>query len=244
MHFARVALITSSLALVPFGAQAASKTKERKPEASAEKAGEEQPAKVETPVKDQFKIRRGFFAEGDLGVFLTFGGVNANNPSLPKRATSNLQPHIGVTLGYDLSHGPKYDFSLGLRFGMGLSGGASRATPSDAAAGLDVATRSNDFSVIETGLQAAFSYLLTDRLGLVVKADGGAGLVDPDPTRYADDAKAGKAAFAPIFGVGTGLEYYTLLTDFSMGVTFRFEGVLLGGLIPAASVTLPVKYTF
>src|SRR5262245_30622529 len=59
----------------------------------------------------RFKIRRGLFAEGDLGLFLTFGGRNTNDPGLPSRSTSNVQPQLGLTVGYDLVHGETYNFS-------------------------------------------------------------------------------------------------------------------------------------
>lgn len=189
----------------------------------------------------RFKIRRGFFAEGDLGVFLTFGGRNTNNPELPKRVTSNIQPQLGVTVGYDVAHGETYSFSLGLKLAMGLNGGAGRVSGTDPG---DPTTKSNDYAVIQSGLQAALSILMTDRLALAFKLDGGAGIVDPDPTKTADDPSAGSATFAPVLGGGAGLEYFTLLNDFSVGVTLRFEAILLDGMIPGATVTIPIKYTF
>ncbi|MCK6544327.1 adventurous gliding motility protein CglE [Myxococcota bacterium] len=224
----------------------------------------DQAASATATPDDAFKIKRGFFAESDLGLFMTFGGRNTNNPDLPARGVSNVQPHLGVTVGYDVVHGPKYNFSLGVKLAMGFSGGAGRATESEIAEGInDVTTKSNDYTVIETGIQAAFSYLVTDRLALTLKADGGGGFLDPDPTvatiteppcpegaNTVDNGRAcitpgsGSAAFAPMFGAGIGVEYFTLLNDFSVGVTLRFAGILKDGMIPAASATFPIKYTF
>jgi hypothetical protein len=195
--------------------------------------------------QDRFKIKRGFFAQSDLGVFLTFGGRNTNNPMLPSRVTSNIQPHLGVVVGYDVVHSEAFSLSLGLRFAMGLSGGAGRVTSAELGME-DVTTKSNDFSVIEAGGEIGLGILATDRLAVTIKVDGGAGIVDPDPSKVAGDPCncAGAATFAPTFGAGAGIEFFTLLNDFSVGFTMRFQGVLVDGLIPGASFTIPIKYTF
>lgn len=200
-------------------------------------------ATAETAPGDRFKIRRGFYAQADLGVYMTFGGRNTNNPAFPKRFSSNVQPHVGVVAGYDVVSSDSFNLGLGARFAMGLSGGAGRVTDAELA-GEDVGTKSNDFSVIEAGVEADLAIMMSERVWLDVKLDGGAGIVDPDPSKVAGEEGAGAATFAPVFGVGVGVEYFTLLNDFSVGATLRFQGVLLDGMIPGASITIPIKYTF
>lgn len=244
---ARPLLFVSLLALTP--ASAFAQDAEGGDAAKAAVEGEKKdvpPAAESAPSSspaDAFKIKRGFFVSSDLGVFLTFGGRNTNNPMLPSRPTSNIQPHLGIVAGYDIFHTDSFDFSLGLRFAMGLSGGAGRVTAAELT-DPEATTKSNDFSVIEAGAEVGLGFLLTDRLALTFKADGGAGIVDPDPSTTAGVAGAGGATFATTFGVGLGIEFFTLLNDFSIGFTMRFQGVLVDGLIPGASFTIPIKYTF
>jgi hypothetical protein len=220
------------------------------------KKEESKPAPTPTPeaqTQGRFQIRRGFFAEGDLGVYMTFGGRNTNDPMLPSRAASNIEPHLGVTIGYDVASGDSFNVAVGLKFSMGLNGGLGRVSGSELAGdSAMLTTKSADFSVYEAGVQVAISYLLNDRFALTARFDGGAGFLDPDPAKTADNSGAGGMAFAPVFGVGLGGDWYTLLNDFTVGLLVRFQGILTpagpnpgsGGLIPALAITIPVKYTF
>lgn len=240
---ARPLLFVSILSLIPAYAFAQDAEGGDAAKAAVEGEKKDVPPAAEPSPQDAFKIKRGFFASSDLGVFLTFGGRNTNNPMLPSRPTSNIQPHLGVVVGYDVFHTDAFNFSLGLRFAMGLSGGAGRVTAAETS-DPESTTKSNDFSVIEAGGEVGLGFLMTDRLALTFKVDGGAGIVDPDPSTTAGEVGAGGAVFAPTFGVGLGIEFFTLLNDFSVGFTMRFQGVLVDGLIPGASFTIPIKYTF
>jgi hypothetical protein len=214
------------------------------PETETGEAAKEEPAVSATEeVKGTFTIRRGFFAEGDLGIFVTLGGVNTNSVELNSRGTSNLQPYVGATFGYDLFSTSVFALGLGIRLAMGLNGGAGRA---DQAEPLDQAnTKSNDYSIQEAGAVVNLVFLVTDRLGITLKLHGGAGFVTPDPTLPASDPEAGKFVFAPVFGGQLGLELYTLLNDFSIGIQAGFVGAIAGGeFIPGLSGTIPIKYTF
>jgi hypothetical protein len=219
----------------------AAKTEEKKDDASATETTPA--ATVESAPQERFKIKRGFYAQADLGVYMTFMGRNTNNPAFPKRFTSNVQPHVGVVAGYDVVSSDSFNLGLGARFAMGLSGGAGRVSDAELM-GEDIGTKSNDFSVIELGAEADLAIMMTDRVWLNIKLDGGAGIVDPDPTKVAGEDGAGAATFAPVFGAGVGVEYFTLLNDFSVGATLRFQGVLADGMIPGMSITIPIKYTF
>jgi hypothetical protein len=223
--------------------------------AAEPQAGEVDPTRPDlaaAPDEQPFLIRRGFFAETDLGVFFTFGGYNTNesttNPPFPKKTLSNVQPYLGVVFGYDLLHSPQYSLSAGLKLSAGYSGGAGRVSDAELQANdavRTVATKSADFSVIEVGAALSFGYHVTDRVALTFKGDGGLAAVDPNPALAASEAGAASAAFAPTFGVGAGVEYFTLLNDFSVGLDLRFAMVLVtNATIPGASISVPVKYTF
>jgi hypothetical protein len=219
-----------------------------------EKEKKDKPAAAPAPdaqAQGRFQIRRGFFAEGDLGVFMTFGGKNTNDPMLPSRTVSNLEPHLGVTVGYDVLSNDSFNLAVGAQFAMGLNGGLGRVSNSQIAAAADTSqlnTISADYSVFETSLQVAMSFMLNDRFALTTRLSGGLALLDPDPSKTADLPGAGGLATAPVFGVGVGLEYYTLLNDFAIGIPLlRFQGILApggAGFIPGLAITVPVKYTF
>jgi hypothetical protein len=215
-------------------------------EEKKEEAKKEEPAATATDQVEEkvpFKIKRGFFAEGDLGIFVTIGGVNTNSVELNSRGTSNLQPYIGATFGYDIVDASSFAMGLGLRFAMGLNGGAGRADPAEP---LDSAnTKSNDYSIQELGAVIDLVFMVADRVGLTLKLHGGAGFVTPDPTLPASEPAAGGFIFAPVFGGQFGVELYTLLNDFSIGIQAGFVGAIAAGeFIPGLSGTIPIKYTF
>lgn len=213
--------------------------------AKADAAKAQEPVGVAPQQDAPFKIRRGFFAETDLGVYFTFGGRNTNDVALPSRGISNVQPFLGITAGYDIVHGPRYSFSLGVKLAVGYSGGAGRVTGAEVMmGGTDLTTRSSDFAVMEAGVAAGFAYMVSDRLAVTAKLDGGAGIVDPNPKASASDTGAGGVSAGGLIGAGLGIEYFTLLNDFSVGLDLRYAQVLAGGSIPSASVTIPIKYTF
>lgn len=220
--------------------------------------------------EERFPIRRGLFAEGDFGVFFTLGGRNTNSQSgtLPSRGTSNIQPYVGILVGYDLVSTDTVNFAAGFKGALMLNGGAGRVTSAQVAnsgdpntpcrggTGDDLCTISNDYEVWEVGVGGALDYLLTDRLGLAFKLDGGLALLNPSPFEPANEvggdsasaaanyANAGKVTMGGIFSASAGVSYATLLTGFTVGVDVRFSGVVGGGFIPALSVTVPIKYNF
>jgi hypothetical protein len=238
-------------------------------DAAAPKDAGKGPGKAGTEVQanqgtqGRFLIRRGFFAEADLGMYMTFLGRNTNDPMLPSRFSSNLEPHIGVNVGYDVVQSEGFNLALALRFAMGFNGGLGRVTDAQFQASTngapapgtpDAATKPADYTVTELGALIAASIMMTDRIALTIRGDGGIGILDPDPSKAAATLDtpmamylpgAGAAVFVPVFGAGVGVEYYTLLNDFSIGILLRFQGILApDGLIPAMSITFPVKYTF
>ena len=227
----------------------------KKEEAPAE--GEAKPAEGAAPattpsgtVEQRFNIRRGFFTEGDFGLYLAFGGYNTNNPGTgggpPKRSTSNIQPYLGITIGYDVVSNESINFSIGPKLGLLLNGGFGRPSAADIADTENVATtHSNDFSIFEAGLAATVSIMMTDRVALAIRVDGGLGATDPNPALWAEESPdAGAFGFGAMFGAGVGVEYFTLLNGFTVGANLRFVGGLAGGMIPGAAFTIPAKDTF
>ncbi len=208
-------------------------------------------------VEARFPIRRGLFAEGDFGVFMTIGGRNTNNPALPSRGASNMQPYVGIMTGYDLYSDDVMNFAAGLKFALMLNGSAGRVSDAEAAnpsAGNPL-TKANDYEVWQIGVGGAFDYLLTDRFGLSLKMDGGLAILNASPFEAANvpggDAQdalqfpnAGKSTIGGIVSAGVGVTYATLLTGFTVGIDVRFSAILADELIPALSITAPIKYNF
>lgn len=201
----------------------------------------------------RFPIRRGFFAEGDFGIFLAFGGRNTNVEQgvPPSRTTSNLEPTVGLTLGYDVASSPSFNLGLGVRGALLLNGGAGRVSEADALGGEeDPSTRSNDFAIYEVGVAAHGDFYVTDRLSVSTKLDGGLAILNPDPsvasaTRGRVPIEgAGGAGLGGMGSLAVGINYATLLTGFQVGLDIRFVAVFFDGLIPALSATVPIKYNF
>lgn len=212
---------------------------------------------------EPFQIRRGLHAELDLGVFFTLGGINVNSEAflqydprgggaaLPTKGISNVQPLLALFIGYDLAHTPKYSLAAGVRLAAAYSGGSSRLTQADVDATLpntddrrNLATRANDYGVVQTGLGLSFGYLLSERIALTVKANGGLAIIDPNPAVDATSPDGGKSAFSGIVGGGLGMEYFTLLNDFSVGLDVQFAMIFAAGGIPSLGASIPIKYTF
>lgn len=206
-------------------------------EQTAETAAEEQP---------RFPIRHGFFTQGDFGVFMSMGGktIDVNAGATASKGISNAQPYAAFMLGYDVLHGTSYRLSLGLRVLSAFSGGAGRVTADSEATG-DFLTQSSDFGFFGGGLDVGFSYFLGERLALTLRGEGGMLMVSPDPLLSADQEGAGGSVAAPFFGGGLGVDFFTLLNDFSVGLFGRFITVMRSGdPIPGVSITVPIRYTF
>ena len=204
------------------------------------------------------EVRRGIFVALDPGVFVTFGGRNTNDPAVNAKVVSNTQPYVGMTLGYDVVSGSLFNLGIGLKLAAGFSSGAGRVTgeehrcaepgapgcPPDSPSYADLNTRPNDFAVYEVGLAAHLGFMVASRWAINAKLYGGVGFVYPDPTKFATEMGASNAAIGAAFGACVGIEYFTLINDFSIGLDNCFEGAMAGGLIPAASWRIPIKYTF
>lgn len=244
-------LCSALLLALPISAFAQDAPADSTPASSEPESQKAAPAVAQKPAEAltddaPFQIKRGLFAETDLGIFFTFGGRNTNDPAFPKKTISNIQPYLGVFFGYDIVRANKLTFAAGLKLAAGYSGGAGRVSDAQVATlGAKVGELPSDFGIMQVGAGVSLSYLVSERIAIVGKADGGMSAGLPNPLVEASATGAGGAAFGGIFGVGLGMEYFTLLNDFSVGLDVRFSMALLSGAsIPGLGITIPVKYTF
>ena len=229
---------------------------------------------------EPFRPRRGFSAEGELGVFLTFGGRNANETSaasgFASRPVSNANPYVAVILGYDVVTTNTFALSIGPKFGAGFNGGSSRLTPEDVeVTGVSGAsTFANDYALYEAGINLSLTFMASERLAIAGKLNGGAVFIDanptvdycgangdsdgPSPTLPAEPSQAeldtfrdacgntdaGDLAIGGLFGASLGIEWYTLLNGFSVGLQVRFQGVMVDRFIPGLAIPATLRYTF
>lgn len=173
----------------------------------------------------EFKPRRGFFTETDVGVFFTLGGENAY---------SNAQSYLQLGVGYDLTE----KISLGVHFGLGASAANCFAgyLPDS-----DICALSDNFTVAFGDVTAAYHVRLSDRFFLTPKVAAGYTRLDPAPVDGGADPT--RSIHAPNAGVGIGVEYATMMDHFSVGADFLARYVV-GPNIPTFALFPRVKYTF
>ena len=173
----------------------------------------------------EYKPRRGFFTETDIGMFFTLGGENSY---------SNAQSYLQLGVGYDLTE----SLSLGLHFGLGSSAANCFAgyLPDS-----DVCALSDNFTVAFGDMTAAYHVRMTDRLYLTPKIAAGYTRLDPVPVDSGGEPS--RSLNAPNAGVGIGIEYGTMMDHFSVGADLLARYVI-GPNIPTFAVFPRVKYTF
>jgi len=188
----------------------------------------------------EFELQRGFYASGDLGIFITLSGV---------RPPSKLQPYMGIKAGYDLN-----DF-LGVQ--LSISSGYNSSNPANDYDDPLQYTASQggraiqDFSLLNLGGELVFSLRPIERLAIEVKGGGGITNVYPEITD-ADAAAGGGmsaggtvvyAAWQPHVTGGVDFKYLTLLTGFNAGATLQAYYLPTPGVLGMA-IALGVRYTF
>ncbi len=175
-----------------------------------------------------FVFKRGFYTQSDLGAFFRLGGYNINQScesDLPCEAvaTSNLQPFIGLSAGYDLLSwlGIQASFGTGFVTNAAPYGNRSPTTP-------------RDYGMTFLNLGVVGSFYLpapVDRLAIAGKLSGGGLFLTPEPD--VNEPFAGGNISA-----GLGLRYATLLPDTFVGFDFNSHYILVpdsaGGIVPAA----------
>jgi hypothetical protein len=186
-----------------------------------------------------------WYAEADAGLFMTFGGRNAQDPNFGSKSVSSPEPYLAFSLGHHLVDGPTFQLGLGLKLAAAFSTGASRVTNEDVQnPSIDASTFSNDYSVYQTGAEMQVAWRFAESFAARAKMDFGLAILDPNPFVPASDAGAGNSTLGGVFGFGVGADYLTGIPGMSFGIFLRFVGVVGTRFIPAAAVTFPIKYAF
>ncbi|QSQ15248.1 adventurous gliding motility protein CglE [Myxococcus landrumensis] len=174
----------------------------------------------------EFKPRRGFYTDTNVGVFFTVGGQNSY---------SNAQTYLQLGIGYDLTE----RISLGAHFGMGAS---AQNCFAGYLPGSETCALSDNFTMQFLNATASYHLRLMDRVYLTPKLVAGYTRLDPAPVDP-DKGDPGRAVSAPNAGVGVGFEYSTGMDHFSVGadVLARF---VIGPDITSFAIFPKVKYTF
>lgn len=187
-----------------------------------------------------FVFKQGFYTQSDLGGFFRIGGYTINQdsggvPDVPV-STSQLQPFIGLSAGYDL-------FSwLGVQASFG-TGFVANAAPYQARS----ANVPRDYGMTFFDLGLVGQYYFLDRLALALKLSGGGTLLStaPDVTSGVSEPTLGGNAL-----VGLGIRWASLLPDTFVGIDGNFHAAFIpdsgGGMlfIPAFSFAPVIKYVF
>lgn len=213
------------------GAADAAAGVEEEPAAESSEAEAEDEDLPQIGEEDQlavFVLERGFYASGDLGIFMTFGGT---------RGYSNVQPFVAVKIGFDIN-----DY---LSVQLALSSGYSSGNPlSDNDAGLGIPEQEViDYSLFGMGAEIVGALRPTPRFAIEPKLGGGLTRIHPTP-HDPGDPNSFVGGFAPHASGGVDFKYLTLLTDFTAGVSLTGYMIFSQKLIPAASATFVVRYTF
>lgn len=175
----------------------------------------------------------GFYTSSDLGGFIRFGGYAAGEScgGVPcvQRVTSNLQPFIGLSVGYDI-----LDW-LGVQASFG-TGFIANAAPLSG-----TFDTPRDYGITFMNLAVLGSFWI-DRFGIVAKVFGGGALLQPPPL-------PNEFPLGGNVGAGLGVRWATLLTDVTIGLDVNgyFVFTQAGGamtLIPGLSFAPVIKYVF
>lgn len=183
-----------------------------------------------------FVFKQGFYTQSDLGGYFRLGGftINETCQGVPCEAvtTSQLQPYIGLSAGYDLLQwlGIQASFGTGFVANAAPYGNRSPNVPRD-----------YGMTFFDAGIVAQYYFL--DRLALALKLSGGGLLMTPEPD--VDEPNLGGNAL-----VGLGIRWASLLPDTFVGIDANFHAAFLpdsGGavlFIPAFSFAPIIKYVF
>lgn len=167
--------------------------------------------------------RRGFFAQTDLGAFLTLGGDNGY---------SNLQTYLQLGAGYELElAGGAILLPLSLQLAVGSN--AQSCWAPRTSTGLCLG--SSSFTLTFFDLGAGILFRVAERLALGPRLLVGGTLLDPEP-------RAG-VRFQLDLGLAASLEYATALDHFAVGVEVSYR-LVLGPNISAVAIHPRVQYTF
>ncbi len=200
-----------------------------------------------------FVFKQGIYTQSDLGGFFVIGARlgsptgytlpgNADNGlcddgtasgGRPCRAQiwSNLQPYIGLSVGYDISQW----LGVQLSFGTGFVANA---------AVYDISIENpRDYGITTINLAVVGSFYVLERLAIMGKLFGGGAFMTPEPLPF-EPTIGGNA------GAGIGVRYATLLPDVFVGIDGNFMVTFIpasaGGMVivPGISFAPVIKYVF
>lgn len=183
-----------------------------------------------------FVFKQGFYTQSDLGGFFRLGGFTPGGNCDPgvncePVLTSQMQPYIGLSLGYDLFQW----LGIQLSYGTGFVANAAHYS--------DQPNSPRDYGVTSLDLGLVASYYFLDRLAVALKLMGGATFLTPEPD-------LGEPWYGGNALVGLGVRYATLLPDTFVGLDANFHAAFApssGGamvFIPAFSFAPVIKYVF
>jgi hypothetical protein len=181
-----------------------------------------------------FKVRHGWYAETQLGVFTTFGG---------SKALSNGAPFMALSAGTDLPSMP--ELSLFFTVGHGSNAGSCHALKANGecdswklADGSPAGSQGiESFSVIplEVGARYAFGDIVP-RLAPHALVTVGYAIISPEMVK---DASLGSAHA----GLGGGVEYVTRLDGLTLGAEVLVRAAF-GPFLASLAAYPRIKYVF
>jgi hypothetical protein len=195
-----------------------------------------------------FVFKQGFYTQSDLGGFFVLGNglgvptgftiaaqcpdgsAGGGRPCNPV-PWSQLQPYIGLSVGYDITQWLGVQVSYGTGF------------VANAAVYPDTPDNPRDYGLTTLNVAVVGSFYVLDRLAIMGKLMGGGAFISPEPAP--DEPTIGGNA-----GVGIGIRYATLLPDVFVGidgnVTVAFIPASAGDpvIIPGISFAPVIKYVF
>lgn len=191
-----------------------------------------QKAKPEAPItttggKRLREVMKGFYVESD------FGYIRALKTDIPAITSGFL---TGILIGYDALD------ILALEAGF-MGGFVFADNPTGESVNPETSALSSDFSMKIIEANVKFSYLSTDHWFFYLRAGGGFSFNSPSETRKADRSVVSISSGAPIVSAAPGVEFYTPVRHFSIGLDPKIY--ILPTLGSYFLNVLPyVKYTF
>jgi len=189
-----------------------------------------------------FVFKQGIYTQSDLGGFFVLGAAagsptgftiseECNGPPCKAALWSQLQPYIGLSVGYDISQW----LGVQLSFGTGFVANAAIYN--------QTLENPRDYGITTVNGAIVGSFCLLERLAIMGKLFGGAAFVSPEPAPN-EPTLGGNA------GVGFGVRYATLLPDVFVGLDGNVMVAFIpssGGsmvIIPGISFAPVIKYVF
>ena len=189
-----------------------------------------------------FVFRQGIYTQSDLGGFFVLGNAAGSPtgfttaPECASRApckavpTSQLQPYIGLSVGYDILQW----LGIQLSFGTGFVANAAVYNQSE--------ENPRDYGLTTINGAVVGSFYVLERLAIMGKVMGGLAFMSPEP--FPDEPTIGGNV-----GAGVGIRYATLLPDVFVGIDANFSVAFIPGttdmvIVPGISFAPVIKYVF